>query len=128
MYCRAKHLWIMQPCPMYREMENVTYCILDDEFEQILLISFYDPEELYVADLEEFKNPLFCLNAVTTNSDENIFCPTKQKEVKINDTLIHREFYEKTREVLLFMDPESQGCPECLYKAFVGLIKSVKEE
>ena len=124
---RANTLWIMQPCPMHRELENVTYCILEDEFEMILLISFFDPDEIHTIKIEEFVNPSFCLNAVVSDEDENIFCPTKQKLIKIRDQTIHKKIYENTREVLLFMDPDAMGCPECLYKAFVAMIKSLEE-
>jgi len=124
---RVNTLWIMQPCPMHRELENVTYCILEDEFEMILLISFFDPKEIHVINMEEFVNPSFCLNAVTSDAENNILCPTKQKLIKIRDKTIHRKIYENTREVLLFMDPDAMGCPECLYKAFVAMIKSLEE-
>jgi len=117
----------MQPCPMHREIENTTYCVLDDEFEMILLISFYDPEELVAADLEQFANPTFCLNAVIQDDDGNIFCPTKQKTIEIRGRTISHKVYENTREALLFMDPDAKGCSDCLYKAFVALIKSLEK-
>ncbi|MEE9409900.1 MAG: hypothetical protein V3V41_03140 [Candidatus Heimdallarchaeota archaeon] len=120
-------MWIMQPCPMHRELENVTYCLLEDEFEMILLISFFDPEELKGIKMEEFENASFCLNAVISDDEEHIFCPTKQQKIKVRDRPIHKKIYKNTREVLLFMDPDAMGCPECLYKAFVAMIKSVEE-
>ena len=112
---------------MHREIENTTYCVLDDEFEMILLISFYDPEELNAADLEQFANPTFCLNAVITDEDGNIYCPTKKKRIEIRERPISHKVYENTREALLFMDPDAKGCSDCLYKAFVALIKSLEE-
>ena len=121
-----KKRFIMQPCPMYREMENVTYCTIDDDLEMILPISFYDSAELENIDIEEFDNPTFCLNAVVSDSDDMIFCPTKRKRIFIRDRAIPRNIYLNTREVMLFMDPEAKNCSECLYKAFVSLIKSVE--
>ncbi len=120
-------MWRMQPCPMHREIENTTYCVLDNEFEMILLISFYDPEELFAADLDEFVNPTFCLNAVETDDEGFIFCPTKRRRIEIREKPIPQKVYENTRETLLFMDPDAISCSDCLYKAFVTLIKSLEE-
>ena len=120
-------MWIMQPCPMHREMDNVTYCILEDEFEMILLISFFNPEDLDKVNIEEFANPTFCLNAVMENEDGFIHCPTKGKAIEIRNKTVLKKVYENIRETLLFMDPEAKGCSDCLYKAFVAMIKSLEE-
>lgn len=120
-------MWIMQPCPMHREIEYTTYCILEDELEMILLVSFYDPDDLLTADLEEFANPTFCLNAVVLDDEDSIFCPTKKKRIELRGRTIPKKVYENTRETLLFMDPEAKECSDCLYKALVALIKSLEE-
>ena len=120
-------MWIMQPCPMHREIEYTTYCILEDELEMILLISFYEPDELLSADLDEFANPTFCLNAVIVDEEGFIFCPTKKKRIEIREMPIAQKVYENTRETLLFMDPDAKDCSDCLYKALVALIKSLDE-
>ncbi|MHA1222531.1 MAG: hypothetical protein ACTSSG_08070 [Candidatus Heimdallarchaeaceae archaeon] len=115
----------MQPCPMYREIDNVTYCTINDELEMILPIKFYDPDEIKNVDITEFINESFCLNAVIADENDLICCPTKQQKILIRDREIPRKIYINTREVLLFMDPDARECSECLYKAFVAMIKSV---
>ncbi|MCK4895563.1 MAG: hypothetical protein KAS47_02055 [Candidatus Heimdallarchaeota archaeon] len=120
-------MWIMQPCPLHKEVDNETYCILDDEFDDVILINFLYPSDLQKIDISEFQNPLYCLNAVITDKEDFVFCPTKNKRIKIGDMSIPRKIYMNTREVILFMDPEAQNCSECLYKAFVAMKKSVEK-
>lgn len=124
----SKILWIRQPCPMHKELEGATYCILDDEFDEVIVISFFDPMDLEHINLKEFDNPAYCLNAVINDQDDCISCPTKKRRIIIGDRAIPRKIYENMREVILFMDPEAKSCAECLYKAFIGMIKSIEEE
>ena len=117
----------MQPCPLHKEVDNETYCILDDEFDDVILINFFNPNDLHNVDISEFQNPNFCLNAVTIDEEDFVFCPTKKKRIKIGQRSIPKKIYLNTREVILFMDPDAKNCSECLYKAFIAMIKSVEE-
>ena len=76
---------------------------------------------------EASANPTFCLNAVITDDEGYIYCPTKNKRIMIREQPIAYKVYENTRETLLFMDPDAKGCSDCLYKAFVAFIKSLEE-
>jgi hypothetical protein len=113
---------------MHKDIENATYCILDDEFEEVILISFLNPIDLAAVNLDEFANPTYCLNAVISDQEDCIECPTKRKRIMIADRAIPRKIYENMREVVLFMDPEAKTCAECLYKAFISMIRSLEEE
>ena len=117
----------MQPCPLHKEVDNETYCILDDEFDDVILINFLRETDLQQINVSQFQNPTYCLNAVTADSEDFIFCPTKNRRIAIGDMSIPRKIYLNTREVILFMDPEAKSCSECLYKAFIAMRKSVEE-
>lgn len=94
-------MWIMQPCPMHREIEYTTYCILEDELEMILLVSFYDPDELLVADLEEFANPTFCLNAVVLDDLIKTGAPARsERTAKYNQLLRIEEDLEDAAQYM----------------------------
>ena len=121
-------MWIGQPCPMYRLMDNDTYCILNDDYEEVLLVSFFLKEQMNEGAIAELSDPAFCINAVIEDDDGQIKCPTKNKNILIRGKKIAKEHYEKTLHALLFLDSSQDMCADCIYKALVNQFSMAKEE
>ncbi len=121
-------MWIGQPCPMFRLMDNETYCILNDDYEEVLLVSFFLREQMNEEAIAELSDPTFCINAVVEDNDGQIKCPTKNKNIIIGGRKIAKEYYEKTLHALLFLDSSQDMCSDCIYKALVTQFSIAKKE
>ncbi|MHA1304991.1 MAG: hypothetical protein ACTSPI_14940, partial [Candidatus Heimdallarchaeaceae archaeon] len=76
-------MWIGQPCPMARTLDDKRYCILDGDFDEMFPILFDDIKKITKEMLEPMKSPISCMNAVIENRDHTIMCPTKDKPIII---------------------------------------------
>ena len=109
-------------------MDCETYCILNDDYEEVLLVSFFLREQMNEEAIADLSDPTFCINAVVEDNDGQIKCPTKNKNIIIRGRKIAKEHYEKTLHELLFLDSSQEMCAECIYKALVNQFSIAKEE
>jgi len=114
-------MWIRQPCPMTRILDEKVYCILDGDFDEVMPVKFDDISIITKEVLSKLDSPLYCMNAVIESKDHYICCPTKKKIIEIKGNKIEKELYESVLSALLFLDPSQDMCSECLYKAFSTL-------
>jgi len=108
-------MWIRQPCPMTRILEEKVYCILDGDFEEVMPVKFNDISMITKEILNKLDSPLYCTNSVVESKNQYICCPTKTKIIEIKGNKIEKELYESVLSALLFLDSSQDMCSECFY-------------